>query len=44
MLLDALGVQVEVVYFTPHDWFEERPFVNVKYGWSAAELRRFSER
>ena len=42
--LEALGVQVEVVYFTPHNWFHERPFVNTPHGWSAAELRRFHER
>ena len=42
--LGAGGVQVEVVYFTPHNWFHERPFVNRAFGWSAAELRRFHER
>lgn len=42
--LEGLGVQVEVVYFTPHNWFHERPFVNTAFGWSAAELRRFHAR
>ena len=40
-VLSELGCRVEVVYFTPHNWFDERPFVNTKYGWSASELRRF---
>ena len=38
------GVHVEVVYFTPHNWFHERPFVNTAFGWSVSELRRFHER
>eukprot|EP00966_Prymnesium_polylepis_P005386 123856-Prymnesium_polylepis.1 len=42
--LESSGCQVEVVYFTPHSWFEERPFINALYGWTAADLRRFHER
>ena len=42
--LDGLGCQVEVVYFTPHNWFNDRPFVNTRYGWRAADLHRFHER
>ena len=37
-------MQVEVVYFTPHNWYHQRPFVNTAFGWSASELRRFHER
>jgi hypothetical protein len=36
----GMGVHVEVVYFTPHDWFDERPFVNTPCGWTATALRR----
>ena len=42
--LQELGCQVEPVYFTPHDYFEEQPFVNTAYGWSAADLRSFHSR
>ena len=42
-LLRETGAQVEVVYFTPHNWYEARPFVNTAHGWSAANLRRFHE-
>ena len=44
VLLDELGCQVEVVYFTPHNWFHDRPFVNTRFGWTAADMRRFHTR
>ena len=42
-LLHETGAQVEVVYFTPHNWYEARPFVNTAHGWRAADLRRFHD-
>ena len=43
-VLESFGVQVEVVYFTPHSWFHARPFVNTAHAWTARELRRFHSR
>jgi hypothetical protein len=42
--VEAEGVQVDPISFTPHDWLRVDPYISAVAGWTLADLRVFQER
>ena len=42
--LDSLGVKINPIVFTPHEWLCSDLFVNQATGWTAEDLKCFIER
>jgi hypothetical protein len=40
--MKAQGVKVGPVCYTPHDWHEPKPYVNVGAGWIPTEIESFT--
>jgi hypothetical protein len=41
--MEAEGVEVDVVCFTPHDWEGPQPYVNRSAGWTSADIESFTQ-
>jgi len=39
--MEATGVDVDVVCYTPHDWEESKPYINTDMGWTQADVESF---
>jgi hypothetical protein len=41
--MQAQGMAVDVVWFTPHDWESLQPYLNRRHGWTSEEIGRIAE-